>query len=82
MIATLQLDTIEWKIPNVKKEAYVKFLNGMHQNYQCEFVPNLLFKILYGEWNLFSTCLIFNKVEKGSFYKGNKISRAQENITK
>ena len=49
VIATLQLDTIEWKIPNVKKEAYVKFLNGMHQNYQCEFVPNLLFKILYGE---------------------------------
>lgn len=38
VIATLQLDATECKISTAKKEACVKFLNGIHQNYQCKLV--------------------------------------------
>lgn len=48
VIATLKLDTYDCKIPTVKKEACVKILNGMHQKQQCEFVRNLLARIIYG----------------------------------
>lgn len=40
VIATLQLDTIEYKVSTAKKEACVKFLNGLHQNYPCKLVQN------------------------------------------
>lgn len=48
VIATLKLGTTEYKISTVKKEACVKFLNDLHQNYRCKPGQNLLARIIYG----------------------------------
>lgn len=45
-IAVLQPDTTERKIPTVKKEACILFQNAVHQNWQYEFVQNVVVRMV------------------------------------